>query len=144
MRDDKGYAYAADETIDVKGKLFQPLVLHHASAFAVTRWTNLYFPVRHGLGGDFIGGPLRNVYGLGIKDIPVHCPQLENWHNHSPLAHTEYWHSESDQVRRSAGNKETESALDALRKALSLEQLRKYVIKPQKAQTFKDDVVLED
>ncbi|MDR1698294.1 MAG: hypothetical protein LBR75_00505 [Prevotellaceae bacterium] len=36
---------------------------NHSSPFAVTKWTNIYYQ------SDFIGGPLRDVFGSGIKDI---------------------------------------------------------------------------
>ncbi|MFN0069428.1 MAG: hypothetical protein ACKVYV_17545 [Limisphaerales bacterium] len=39
------------------------LFLHHAALFAVVRWTNICFP------GDPIAGPLRDVFGSGIKDV---------------------------------------------------------------------------
>lgn len=39
--------------------------LHHATPFAVTRWSNLYYK------GDFIGGKLVESFGPGIKDIEV-------------------------------------------------------------------------
>ncbi|MGZ9190404.1 MAG: hypothetical protein ACXW39_10145, partial [Nitrospira sp.] len=42
-------------------------ILHHGAPFAVTRWTNLYFP------GDIIGGPVAGVFGKGIKDVEL-CP----------------------------------------------------------------------
>ena len=32
-------------------------ILHHGAPFAVTRWTNLYFP------GDIIGGPVARLFG---------------------------------------------------------------------------------
>jgi hypothetical protein len=42
------------------------------SAFAVTRWTNLWFPVkRGGVRGDWFGGPLRPLFGVGIRDVVV-------------------------------------------------------------------------
>lgn len=40
-------------------------ILHHAALFGPTSWTNLYFS------GDFIGGPLRRIFGNGIYDIEV-------------------------------------------------------------------------
>jgi hypothetical protein len=44
---------------------------HHGAPFSCTRWTNLYFPYRRLIFGDLIGGPLRPIFGEGIKDIPV-------------------------------------------------------------------------
>ncbi len=61
-------------------------VLHHAAPFAVTNWTNLYFPARFVLKGDFIGGPIADYLGPGIVDIPVRTATWGGW-----LAHTHYW-----------------------------------------------------
>jgi len=45
---------------------------HHGGLFAITRWTNLFFPSsRLGLRGDPIGGPLSSVFGSWIKDISL-------------------------------------------------------------------------
>ncbi|MGY4710403.1 hypothetical protein ACXDF8_12735 [Mycolicibacterium sp. CBM1] len=42
------------------------------SPFAVTRWTNLWFPVRRGsIRGDWFGGMLAPLFGSGIRDIAV-------------------------------------------------------------------------
>ncbi|MFV8053151.1 hypothetical protein [Mycobacterium sp. 48b] len=47
-------------------------VLGSQSLFAVVRWTNMWFPVTKGsVRGDFFGGPLRPLFGPGIRDIPV-------------------------------------------------------------------------
>ncbi len=50
------------------------------SAFAVTRWTNICFPVRRGGGirGDwFGGGALAPLFGPGIREIAVSGNQPE-------------------------------------------------------------------
>lgn len=60
--------------------------MHHAALFAVTRWTNLFFPVRFGIKGDFVGGPLSGTLGPGIIDVPVVTASRGGW-----LAHTKYW-----------------------------------------------------
>lgn len=44
-------------------------VPHHAALFAITRWTNLYFPVRGLRHGDVIAGPLQPAFGEWIKDV---------------------------------------------------------------------------
>jgi hypothetical protein len=44
---------------------------HHAAVFALTRWTNLYFPMQQMFWGDAIGGPLKDIFGRYIKDVPV-------------------------------------------------------------------------
>ena len=61
-------------------------VLHHAACFALTRWTNLYFPSRWLFFGDLIGGPLTPLLGRGIRDIAVETPIHGGW-----IAHTSYW-----------------------------------------------------
>lgn len=48
------------------------VVLGSQAQFAVTRWTNLWFPVSRGsLRGDWFGGALRPLYGAGVRDVPV-------------------------------------------------------------------------
>lgn len=60
------------------------------SPFAVTRWTNMWFPVIRGsLHGDWFGGELRALFGPGIRDIPVRGNQPERLKRGS--AHTEYF-----------------------------------------------------
>ena len=46
-------------------------VLTSGAPFAVVRWTNLYFPTEHGWFGDWFGGPLRPLFGPGVRDIAV-------------------------------------------------------------------------
>jgi hypothetical protein len=79
---------------------------HHAALFAATVWTNLFFPVKFLLGGDFIGGPLQTQFGDGILDVRV---KTNIWSG--LLSHTHYWSSSA------AG---TDTHLTALRKALNL------------------------
>jgi hypothetical protein len=52
-------------------------LFNHSSPFAVTKWTNIYYDL------DFIGGPLKDRYGIGIRDIRVKSKNL--------LCHTKYW-----------------------------------------------------
>jgi hypothetical protein len=61
-------------------------VPHHAAWTACVCWTNLYFPSRWILKGDFVGGPLIPLFGLGIRDVPVSTKNRCGW-----LAHTNYW-----------------------------------------------------
>ncbi|NNF64422.1 MAG: hypothetical protein HKN07_09185 [Acidimicrobiia bacterium] len=63
--------------------------LYHAAPFAVVRWTNMWFPARWGLFGDWFGGPLRPLFGEGIKDIPL--DQLQFGTKIPALAHTKYF-----------------------------------------------------
>lgn len=47
-------------------------ILGAQSPFAVTRWTNIWFPVRRGsIRGDWFGGVLRPLFGPGIREIAV-------------------------------------------------------------------------
>lgn len=47
-------------------------LLGSQAQFAVTRWTNLWFPVVRGeLRGDWFGGELRPLFGPGIRDIAI-------------------------------------------------------------------------
>src|SRR5262249_22309357 len=61
---------------------------HHGGMFALTRWTNLYFRLTELLWGDAIGGTLADVFGKGIKDVPVwtRAPTSPDF-----FAHNEYW-----------------------------------------------------
>jgi hypothetical protein len=44
---------------------------HHAALFGLTRWTNLFFPMSQMFWGDAIGGPLQEIFGRYIRDVPV-------------------------------------------------------------------------
>jgi hypothetical protein len=61
-------------------------ILHHGAPFAVTRWTNLYFP------GDIVGGPVARLFGKGIKDVEL-CPVSRGWLDGliPARSHTRYW-----------------------------------------------------
>jgi len=60
-------------------------VFHHGAPFALTRWTNLYFPTRWGgISGDLVGGPLALQFGAWVKDVPLASPVRG-------FAHTCYW-----------------------------------------------------
>lgn len=78
-------------SFDRKGRSPQGLVRSawvpdHASLFAFTAWTNLYFPCRAFFHGDLIGGPMRPGFGAGVTDYSVTTPIWHGW-----LAHTRYW-----------------------------------------------------
>ena len=66
------------------------------SPFAVTRWTNLWFPVTRGsLHGDWFGGAVGPLFGDGIRDIAVEGNRPERFKRGS--AHNEYFrHPEKD------------------------------------------------
>ncbi len=46
-------------------------MLHPGGLFGLTRWTNLYFPVKEILWGDPFGGRLKDTFGTGIVDVEV-------------------------------------------------------------------------
>jgi hypothetical protein len=65
-------------------------VLGSLSPFAVTRWTNMWFPVtRGGLRGDWFGGALAPLFGPGVRDIAVQGNAPERFKRGT--AQTEYF-----------------------------------------------------
>lgn len=78
------------ETVKKNPRFCYPLgkawVPNHSAVFAPTRWTNLYFPCAWTLKGDVVGGPLQQVFGAGIRDIPVSTTIQGGL-----LNHTHYW-----------------------------------------------------
>lgn len=60
------HAYDNDQSWMTKRSVQVP---HHGGLFALTRWTNLYFPYRGIFDGDPVGGPLGEQFGTWIKDI---------------------------------------------------------------------------
>lgn len=127
VKDSKGYAYRGD-TINIKGsgRKFSPLILHHAAPFAVTRWTNIFFTAHFGLFGDIIGGPLRNVLGAGVKDIPV---TLKSWRRFTPAAHTAYWKLATTSEKNNQKTETDTLAVNVLRRALELDRIKKFRVK---------------
>ena len=124
VKDVKRYVYSADQAIDTAGKRkFNPLLLHHAACFAVTRWTNMYFPAYGGLCGDLVGGPLATVFGPGISDVPV---KSTGWRRFTPAAHTTYWDKQSDAPASIDAKAAEEFALPSLKQALYLDHAREY------------------
>lgn len=59
--------------------------LNHASHFAVTRWTNIYFS------SDFVGSEAKRCFRWGVKDIKVQRKGLF----FIPGGHTNYWDAEA-------------------------------------------------
>ena len=59
---------------------------HQAAVFGPTRWSNLYFPCTALARGDLVGGPLRDIFGAGIRDIAVNTKIWRGF-----LSHTHYW-----------------------------------------------------
>ena len=89
--DKGGFSFDLWEPFKKNGQTFKLRAIHSAGLFACTRWTNLYFPVRWGLGGDVLGGPLREWFGPGVLDIPVKSSKWHGWASHTPAAHSLYW-----------------------------------------------------
>ena len=139
QRDAKGYAYSPPNSVVVGSveqedgskaeKRYTPLILHHAAPFAVTRWTNLYFPVKWGLLGDLVGGALASAFGPGIRDVSVRTTRRLGW---TLRAHTSYWYCSKESKPRATAifspTTKVPDALDALRAALALNELRKFVV----------------
>lgn len=137
QRDVKGYAFSSPNSVVVSSveqqdgskavKRYTPLILHHAAPFGVTRWTNLYFPVKWGLLGDLVGGPLAPAFGPGIRDVPVRTTRRLGW---TLRAHTSYWYCSSDSGPQAATSPiaKMPDSLDALRGALALKELRKFIV----------------
>jgi hypothetical protein len=115
--DEGSYSYPL--TYDVDGERRTLYALHHGAVFGCTRWTNVYFPARLGFFGDLVGGPLHEVFGQGICDIPVDSAEWGGWLKHSPMIHTHYWNK--DTVPQGVHDGPTAWALDILHKALDLE-----------------------
>ncbi|MES2193898.1 MAG: hypothetical protein V4517_05750 [Pseudomonadota bacterium] len=80
-RDDDGLLLFGNPATKKRG-------FHHGALFGLTRWTNLYFPLRQLLWGDAIGGPLAPIFGPYIEDIEVstYAPPRPAF-----FTHTAYW-----------------------------------------------------
>ncbi|HQZ14153.1 MAG TPA: hypothetical protein PK286_14820, partial [Devosia sp.] len=61
------------------GKLRRVRTPDHAGVFAFTRWTNLYAPSKFVFDGDFLSGPLGEVFGSGIRDVEVTATHTSYW-----------------------------------------------------------------
>jgi len=123
VSDTKGYAFSSDEVIALpRGKKFTPVVLHHAAPFAVTCWTNLYFPTKLGFFGDIIGGPLQREFGQGVLDVPV---TWDSWMSHTPISHTAYWKPATAHSTARPPHPRDKRAVIAVRRALNLRFLRR-------------------
>jgi hypothetical protein len=83
---------------------------HHGGLFALTRWTNIYFPLEQVFWGDAIGGPLAPIFGSHILDVAVSTRAAGGA---DFFTHTAYW---------DAGRPEGRNAphIVALRKAVDL------------------------
>jgi hypothetical protein len=114
VQDDNHYSYL--ERYQFGNAPRSMRVLHHAGVFASTRWSNVFFPIRFGLLGDWVGGELRPVFGPGIRDVPV----TDGLMRFVPLLpHTYYWRGSKTPSR--AGRM---TALGALAEVLDLDCAR--------------------
>lgn len=90
--DDGGkYSYRLSPYL-VNGEKRTLRVLHHAAPFAVTRWTNIFVPLKLGILGDWVGGPLRALFGNGIVDVPLSKARFASL---PLLSHVYYWRASS-------------------------------------------------
>ena len=95
--------------VDNLGRPQRAIVFNHSAVFAVTGWTNLYFPCRYVLRGDMVGGPIATLFWAGVRDIPVATKTWGGW-----LAHIHYW------KRNAADTDPATAPLPRLREALDL------------------------
>jgi hypothetical protein len=108
---------------------------HHGALFASTRWTNLFFPCRYGIFGDFIGGSLANILGHGIRDVPVH-PSRDGFLRKTIYSHVCYW--ESAGTTSAKHEKKQFESLKALQAAMRLESMRSREPWPEPTQLKND------
>lgn len=94
IRDERGDAdglafFRHSPYTDRDGRTGTFLFFHHAAPYSVTRWTNLYFPVRGGVFGDFVGG---SVAGFGDWIVDREVPLPPSWRAAGrAFTHTKYW-----------------------------------------------------
>lgn len=85
--------------------------IHHAGCFAATRWTNIYFPHNGWIGGDPVGGPLKELFGDAVDDRQVFT---QRWRGR--LNHIHYWRDDP----RDRGSRQ--APLRVLKAALNLDE----------------------
>ena len=56
--------------------------------FGLTRWTNLYFPRSQLFWGDAIGGPVSDIFGEAVLDVPVSTNRVGE---PDFFTHRKYW-----------------------------------------------------
>lgn len=92
--------------------------------FALTRWTNLYFPCKYVLWGDMVGGPVgfseagENLFGPGVKDVPVSGAPRQNL-----MSHTHYWTTPNTKGVGCSRPAKPPCYLRALREAVNLRDI---------------------
>lgn len=110
---------------------------HHATPFAVTRWTNLYFP------GDFIAGKVAPQFGNGITDIQVEYEKNFFWKMISyvsPLTHTHYWRSNSQPQK--IHTKREFSVIKQLYDAMRIADVKNDIYSPESFKVKSDQRVM--
>lgn len=60
------HAYVDEQNLRAKRSVQVP---HHAGLFALTRWTNLYFPYSGLINGDPVAGSLAQEFGAWVRDV---------------------------------------------------------------------------
>lgn len=73
-------------------QLCDALTPHSGALFAVTRWSNAYFPTR-GLFGDPMGGDLIQPFEYGIRNqvVRAHPTATKTWIDGFALSQVRYW-----------------------------------------------------
>ena len=84
---------------------------HHGGLFAMTRWTNIYFPMKQLFWGDAIGGAVGPVFGRNILDVEVSTDSSGKF---GFFTHTSYWKVDCPEGRAAPH-------IVALRRAIDLE-----------------------
>jgi len=127
----KYMAYPAPKQIDQDKTYRTP---HHGAVFGPTRWTNLYFPSRNILWGDFIGGPLEDAMGKGVKDVAL---KEANREQPGFFRHNHYWKFPEEQ-------EETLPHIESLREALDLGRAIKIAREPSSLETEDETTAISD
>ena len=98
-----------DGRIAFKDPNTNKLRLHHGGVFGMTRWTNLFFPMKEIFWGDAIGGPLRNPFGECVKDREVTTKKAGG---PSFFTHVAYWKTDCPDKRKGPHLKVLIDAID--------------------------------
>jgi hypothetical protein len=88
---DNGYSYEIWPPFKMNNDEFKIRRIHSAGHFAFVRWTNLYFPTKCLIFGDFACGPLSKWFGPGIKNIAVTTSKWRGLAKCTIKAHSCYW-----------------------------------------------------
>ncbi|WP_147125273.1 hypothetical protein [Shimia ponticola] len=110
-----------------------PRIPHHGAMFALTKWTNIYSPVKAIVKGDLVSGPVRHIFGsktpttrmIGAVDKPVLPPVSPNGrpmagHKRRWVTHNNYWslnpkHASERRLGRGAVAHHIQTLRDALK-----------------------------